>query len=105
MQSTAYTSLFQDDAPLSAGERRALQMAAEAFKQIRMLATSSVTPETLRTIFDLADAMHNVPEQAAAHVSQRTANAWLIETGMQQAIAAFQSHGLRTPAVFNDSAA
>lgn len=105
MQSTIYPPVFQDDVPLSTEERRALQMAAEAFKQIRMLATSPVTPQTLRTIFDLADAMHNVPEQAAAHVSQRKANAWLIETGMQQVIAAFQSHGLRAPAVFNDSAA
>ncbi|MGA5726637.1 hypothetical protein ACPCHQ_22135 [Ralstonia thomasii] len=94
--------MVQDDTPLNTEERRALLMATEAFKQIRMLATSPVTPQTLRTIFDLADAMHNVPEQAAAHVSQRKENAWLIETGMLQATAAFRSHGLRAPAIVND---
>ncbi|NTB05884.1 hypothetical protein [Agrobacterium tumefaciens] len=75
-------------------EQIALRAASEAFVLIRLLTVRAMSPESWKIIHDVADAFHNVPDHCAAPAQQRTANAFLLESGLRRAIDAYNKHGL-----------
>lgn len=77
-------------------ERTALALTSEALETIRLLASQAMTPGNQQAIFDLANALHNVPAHAAGDAHARTRTAFLIEGSLDQARAAYRRHGLRS---------
>lgn len=84
------------DVPLNEYERLALNVAAEAFVRIRLLASGPMSKERLVAIYDLADAMHNIPEQAAGFAPERLMHKFLFDSGLKRAAMAFNKHGIPT---------
>lgn len=79
---------------LNETEQTALRAASEAFVLIRMLTARPMSPEGWKIIHDMANAFHNIPDYCAVPAQQRTANAFLLESGLRQAIDAYNKHGL-----------
>lgn len=85
---------------LSKTEQIALHGASEALVIIRKLASSPITPESQKAIYDLADAFHNVPAHCAGPAQQREANAFLIDAALRHAARICLEHGFTfTPAL------
>jgi hypothetical protein len=81
---------------LTIEERNAHRAASEAFTLIRQLARGPITKESQTIIHDLADAFHNIPEFFAGPFEQRSANAFLLKSGIEQAQMAYRHHGLKS---------
>lgn len=81
---------------LTIEERSALRAASEALTLIRQLARGPITEESQAVIHDLAEAFHNIPEHFAGSGEQRSANAFLLKLGIEQAQIAYRHHGLKS---------
>jgi hypothetical protein len=74
---------------LTKTERDALLFTSEVLVQIRLLARQPANAVALKTINEFADALHNVPQLIGEGRSEQMA--WLINSGIEQALAVWRT--------------
>ncbi|ELM8940461.1 hypothetical protein Q2R95_004375 [Escherichia coli] len=76
-------TMIASDVPLDAREREALKTTYRALCEIRRLASNELSDSERRKVFELADAVHNIPSLLAAHVEERKRMDWLISRSLE----------------------